>query len=67
MIDARQGKRNILECMISCTNRELAIRRIIVENQSGPDGNAYRRRKATREIKEYEALIEELKRDLQNV
>lgn len=65
--DHSQGRRDGLMHMISCAERELATRRSILETHSQPGGNAYRRRKAAKEIKQYEAHIEDLKRDLQRV
>lgn len=52
---------NDFDVMINLAERELATRRAIVEIESRPDGSAYRRRKARKEIKVYEAHIETLK------
>ena len=52
---------NDFDVIIAVAQRELATRRAIVEIESRPDGNAYRRRKARNETKVYEAHIETLK------
>ena len=50
------------DVMIRLAERELATRRDIVEIESRPDRSAYRRRKAKKEIRDYELHISELRK-----